>query len=586
MTEMTKITGSKLFTDTLTGYGVTHIFYVEAIIRPAMVEIADSGIKRIVTHSEKAAAYMADGYARISGRPGICMSQSVGAANLAAGLQDPYLGCSPVIAITGHRKPSSQHRNSYQEIVHHPLFEPVTKYNVDAINLEQLSVYLRQAFRESTTGKPRPVHLDVLGHEGTDICLLKEPVDIAVERQYSKYPAIRFEPDDVDISDAIQAIAEAERPVIVAGGGARSSLAGPDIVELAEMLSIPVATSVDGKGTIREDHPLSLGVVGTYSRWCANRSLSEADLVIFIGSQTGDQVTFDWQIPLPGTKIIQIDIDPSELGRNYPNTVGLLGDAKKTVRKLIRSMDDVPNFQRWARRTQGFVKAWQHENAPLLNSGALPMRPERLCKEISDNLPDNAILVSDTGYSAVWTANMIPITKPGQTYIRAAGSLGWGFPASLGAKCAAPERPVICFTGDGGFWYHISELETARRWNINTITIVNNNSGFGQSVLGIENAWSDRPGKKEEQYQFLDVNFARIASEIGCIGIRIESPDDLPGALQKALEADVPVVIDVVTDLHAKAAPPCLPNFDENTCPGCNMGCSRKTAKKKTEKSS
>jgi acetolactate synthase-1/2/3 large subunit len=555
MTSKTRISGSRLIADTLKGYGVTHIFYVEAIIRPAMVEIAESGIKRIVTHSEKSAAYMADGYARISGKPGICMAQSVGAANLAAGLQDPYLGCSPVIAITGHQKPSSQHRNAYQEIAHDPLFKPVTKYNVSAINLEQLSVYFRQAFREASSGKPRPVHLDVLGHEGTDICLLEESIDVSVDEQFSRCPAIRFEPDESDISKAVKAIAEAERPVIVAGGGVRNSAAGADIVELAEMLSIPVASSADGKGTIPEDHPLSVGVVGTYSRWCANRSVAEADLVIFIGSQTGDQVTFDWQLPMPGTKIIQIDIDPSELGRNYPNSVGLLGDAKKTVRKLIHSIDDVPDFQQWARRTNGFVKAWQRENHELLNSDAIPIRPERLCKEISEILPDNAILVSDTGYSAVWTATMIPITNPGQTYIRAAGSLGWGFPGSLGAKCAAPERPVICFTGDGGFWYHISELETARRWNINTITVVSNNSGFGQSVLGIENAWGDRSGKKEEQYKFRDVNFARIAEEIDCMGIRVENPDDLPAALQQALKADVPVVIDVVTDLHAKAAP-------------------------------
>jgi len=391
MTTETRITGSRLIADTLKGYGVTHIFYVEAIIRPAMVEIAGSGIKRILAHSEKSAAYMADGYARISGKPGICMAQSVGAANLAAGLQDPYLGCSPVIAITGHRKPSAQHRNSYQEVIHGPLYEPVTKYNVGAINLEQLSVYFRQAFRETSSGKPRPVHIDVLGHEGTDICLLEETVEVSVDEQYSQYPAIRFEPDDSDVLKAVKAITEAERPVIVAGGGVRSSSAAAELVEFAEKLSIPVATSADGKGTIPEDHPLSIGVVGTYSRWCANRSVSEADLVIFIGSQTGDQVTFDWQMPLPGTRIIQIDIDPSELGRNYANTVGLLGDAKRTVRKLIDSVEGVSGFEQWARRTNGFVKTWQHENEPLLNSDALPMRPERLCKEVSDILPVNYV---------------------------------------------------------------------------------------------------------------------------------------------------------------------------------------------------
>jgi acetolactate synthase-1/2/3 large subunit len=339
----------------------------------------------------------------------------------------------------------------------------------------------------------------------------------------------------------------------VAGGGARTSSAGPEIVELADALAIPVATSVNGKGLILDDHPLSVGVVGTYSQWCANRVISEADLVVFIGSHTGDQVTNNWTLPKPGTKVIQIDIDPAELGRNYPSAVGLLGDAKSTVRKLLDSVDATPKHHDWVQRVQGLVREWRDEFEPLRNSDAVPIRPERLCKELTDVLATDAILVSDTGYSAIWTATMVHLTHLEQTYLRAAGSLGWAFPAALGAKCALPERPVICFTGDGGFWCHLSELETARRWGINTITIVNNNHGFGQCVPGIIRAYGDRAGRPEEMYQFTEVSFAQLARDMGCFGIRIERPDEISGAIHKALASDLPAVVEVITDINAEA---------------------------------
>jgi acetolactate synthase-1/2/3 large subunit len=462
----TKMTGGRFIAETLKGYSVTHVFFVEAILRQALVEMEELGIHRVLTHSEKAAAYMADGYARISRRPGICMAQSVGAANLASGLQDPYLGLSPVIAMTGRKPPTAQYRHAYQEILHGPLFEPVTKYNVIVETLDQLPYILRQAFREATSGAPGPVHLDVTGFTGEVIAEAEAELEVLIEKPFTHCPSSRPEPEAELVREAIRSLLGAERPVIVAGGGATASSAGPDIVELAERLSIPIATSLNGKGTILENHPLSVGVVGSYSRWCANRVVSESDMVLFIGSHTGDQVTNGWTVPREGTPVIQIDIDPSELGRSYPNTVGLMGDAKITVRRLIECLPTHPktNKSRWAQRAQQWVKEWQDELEPFRNSDARPIRPERLCKELTEVLPSNGILVSDTGYSAIWTGTMVYLTHPGQTYIRCAGTLGWGFPASLGAKCAAPDRPVVCFTGDGGFWYHLSELETARRW--------------------------------------------------------------------------------------------------------------------------
>ena len=487
---MPVMTGGRFLAETLKGYGVTHAFFVPAIIRKAVVEMERVGIRRIVTHGEKAAAYMADGYARASHRPGLCMAQSVGAANLAAGLQDPYLALSPIIAITGHRKLLDQYRNSYQEIQHMASFEPVTKYGVVIDSVDQLPHLLRQAFREATSGAPGPAHLDFQGYSGELIVEAEADMEVIVEEPFSQVPALRTEPDLPAVRAAAAHLSQSQRPVIVCGGGVTASQAQTEVVELAEMLSIPVATSLNAKGTIPENHPLSVGVVGSYSRWCANRVVAEADLVLFVGSHTGSQVTLDWSIPPMGTPVIQIDIDPSELGRSYPTKAALLGDAKLTLRRLIEALEPSDSRAPWTDRAKQLVEEWHREAEPVLNSDASPIRPERICKEITDFLPPDALVVSDTGHSGIWTGTMIELTSPQQSYIRCAGSLGWGFPASLGAKCAAPDRPVVAFVGDGGFWYHIAELETALRYGINTVTVVNNNHSLNQEKRGMERAYA------------------------------------------------------------------------------------------------
>jgi acetolactate synthase I/II/III large subunit len=290
---MPKMTGAKFIAETFKGYGLTHVFFVPAVLWGALAEMKKLGIYRIGTHSEKAAAYMADGYARASHRPGVCMAQAVGAANLAAGLQDAYLGLSPVIAITGSRPSVQRYRHSYQEIDHTPLFTPVTKFNASVDTIEQLPFLLRQAFREATSGAPGPVHLDFQGTQGEVIGDRTSDLEVIVENPFTHYPPFRLEPETKLIKEAAKLISNSERPVIVAGGGVTASQAQKELVEFAEKLSIPVSTSLNGKGTILDNNPLAIGVVGSYSRWCANRIVSEADLVIFIGSRTGSQVTND-----------------------------------------------------------------------------------------------------------------------------------------------------------------------------------------------------------------------------------------------------------------------------------------------------
>jgi acetolactate synthase-1/2/3 large subunit len=391
-------------------------------------------------------------------------------------------------------------------------------------------------------------------------------LEVIIEERFAQVPPFRPGPDVVQVQRAAQLLRQSQRPVLIAGGGVTASQAHAEVVQLAEMLSMPVATSLNAKGTIREDHPLALGIPGTYSRRCANQIVSEADLVLFVGSHTGGQVTHFWQIPRPGTTVIQIDIDPAELGRNYPAEVALCGDAKVTLQRLVENLAPEETGRSgterraWAERAGQLVSQWRKELEPRFNSDAVPIRPERICAELAHQLPADAILVSDTGHSGIWTGTMIDLTQPNQRYLRCAGSLGWGLPAAMGVKCAAPERPVICFTGDGGFWYHMDELETAVRCNINTVTIVNNNHSLNQVRSGVNRVYADQPGNSDEMWVFQDLDLARVAESMGCLGIRVERPGSIQSALEQALAADRPVVVDVVSDIDIVAPLPVIPD--------------------------
>src|SRR5438105_13084744 len=331
---MARMTGAQVLAEMLQGYGVSHVFMVPAVLRRTFAEMEHrTKIKRVHTPGEKAAAYMADGYARASGRAGICMAQVVGALNLAAGLRDAWLAHSPVIAFTGGRDPKSKFRAVYQEVDDVPSFETVTKWNATVDAVERFPDMVRQAFRVAVSGAPGPVHLQFRGNEG-QIDLDEAEMEARWEAQFACVPPFRPAPDGESVAKALALLQLAERPVIVAGGGVRASQAATALVALAEMLQIPVATSLNGKDTISAGHPLSVGVVGTYSRESANRVVAAADLVCFVGTETGGMTTHFWAVPKPGTAAIQIDIEPEALGRHYPLKVGIHGDARLTLERM------------------------------------------------------------------------------------------------------------------------------------------------------------------------------------------------------------------------------------------------------------
>jgi acetolactate synthase I/II/III large subunit len=551
-----KMLGAECMADMLRDYGVTHVFHVPAVLRRSFVEMERrTGIKRLHVHGEKSAAYMADGYARASGRPGVCMAQVIGALNLAAGLRDAWLAHSPVIAMTGGREPRTKFRKVYQEVDDMPSFEPVTKFNATVDDVTRFPDMVRQAFRVAVSGTPGPVHLQFRGNEG-QVDAEEGVMEPLCEPQFSCVPPFRPEPDQASVLAALAVLQAAERPVIVAGGGVRASAAQAEVVALAEALQIPIATSLNGKDTIPGTHPLSAGVVGSYSRESANRVVGRADLVCFIGTEAGGMTTHFWAVPPIGTPAIQIDINPEVLGRNYPLLAAVNGDAKATLARMLAAADRASAGKRkgWIGETRAICAEWQEKYASLMASDAMPIRPERLCAELTRNVPDDAIVVVDTGHAGMWMGGMFDLTSPHQSYMRSAGHLGWAFPAGLGAKCACPERPVVTFTGDAGLWYHIGEIETAVRWQINAVTVVNNNGGGNQSKRGFDRVYGGTQTEGGRSlWTFNKTNFARIAEDMGALGIRVENASAFPAALAQALAAGRPAVIDVVTDIDALA---------------------------------
>lgn len=559
--EKKNYTGQKYLSLFLKDMGVSHIFYQEYSLNRFINSIEkEYGVKPILAHTELAVGYMADGYARSSGKPGICFCQSIGAANLAASMHDAWLGNSPVITMTGCKQGNLQQRNAYQESNHTAHFSGVTKYNVPLLDEQQFPHLIRQSFREATTGSPRPTHIELMGVGGEIWEAAEMQEEYFYDKTYSKYPAYRPEGNKEEVRKAASLINKAERPLIVSGRGVFYSDNENVLTKLAERASIPVITTPDGKTTIDNTHFLWAGVVGGYGMACANKAIENADLIIYIGSQVSDQTTFDYTLPSRKVQILQIDIEGNQIGKNYYNTIGVVGDAKTVMLQLLPLVFE-RDRSNWLEMVTGYVAKTLQEQKEL-EGRKMPggCNPARLCKELNIALPKDAILFSDTGWSAVWTSGSIR-TKIGQKYIRAAGSLGWSFPASLGAKCANPNRPVICFIGDGGFYYHAMEIETAVRNNLKTITIVNNNKMYAQCVDCVDEFFDpikDRQkiDKQKQLASFSSVNFARLAEVLGAKGIRVEKDDEIAFALENAFQSDVPVLIEVMTDWSARPLDP------------------------------
>jgi acetolactate synthase I/II/III large subunit len=530
------------------GYGVTHFFFVPVILPEALKQMSAIGITPVMCHGEKAAAYMADGYARVSGRVGVCGAQAIGSSNLAAGLRDPYMAWVPVVALSGVPGAATRHRNLYQDVDDHGAFEAVTKWNGHVPDDSRFPDLLRQAFRTAASAACRPVHLEIAGATGatTDSPAAAHG---GAEPRYGIAPSDRPQADPAAVAQALSVLAAARRPVVLAGNGVARSGAAAAVRAFAEKARVPVVMSLNGMATIPYRHSLYGGVVGQYGADGANRVLLEADVVLVLGSSLGSMTTRNWTLIPPDASIIQVDARGEEIGRNFPVRVPLVADLQAAVTQLTVGVSGTAP-QAWLDRVAQLRGEWRADIAGAESSAAVQIRPERLFAQVATEMADDGIIVGDTGHVGAWSARHIQL-RDGQSMVRAAGSLGWSLPASIGAKCALPDREVICLTGDAGFYYHIAELETARRYGVNVIVVVNNNRSMNQEAR----LWDEGNADQAKNWTFTDANFTDVARGFGCHAERVDDPADFAGALDKARASGLPAVIDVRTDPLVVAPP-------------------------------
>jgi acetolactate synthase-1/2/3 large subunit len=548
--DIRRMTGQQFLAETVRRSGSKAVFFVPTFLYPTLVELADDPIKRVLCHSEKAAAYMADGYAQATNTPTIVITQGgPGATNLFSGMADAWESHTPMLSLTPVIPTVRYHGNSYQEV--YTDFRTVTKYDAEVRTIDRFAEFLGKAYREMTTNAPRPVHLYVEG------AVEAQEFDFDfgyLDQRYFKYPAFRPKADESDVAEAVKRIRAAQRPTMVVGRGAIVSSAWDEITALAERLNVPVTTSLGGKGSIDEAHPLALGVSGSYRRPSTDQSLYDADLVLYIGSHQGGASTMMKQMPPAGVEVIHVDVNPAQPGYNYPNTLPLIGDAKAVVGQMVEAAGarDANLHSDWVSACQDQLRQWREKERDHTHGNATPIRPEQLAVELVNACPKDALFVADTGYSAGWGGAFMDLPA-GKNFLSCEGSLSWAFPAAVGAKAGSPERVVVAWIGDGGFWYHFGELETALRNGINVITVVMNNHALVFDTHLLQAFWS-ASHDVDMLSEFVDTDFAKIARDMGCFGVRVTDPRDIRKAVEDAINANKPAVIDVVID-HAAVAP-------------------------------
>lgn len=548
---MVQMKGAAAIAKTMAEHGVEHFFHVSGGMISLFVEMEDAGIDLVLARSEKAAAYMADGYSRISYKPGVCYGQAgPGAINLAAGISEAYWTCTPVIALTGSTSLSDLYKFQYQELDEMPFFEPTTKWNAQIYQANRAGEITRDALNIATSGNPGPVHINLHYNAANEMGEAPEP---RREEYARSYPNGRTHPNMDDLKKVADILASANRPLIIAGGGVIISRAWDEVVKLAEYMFIPVATTLSGKGTIPDDHPLSIGVAGRYSSSFANKIVEDTDVVFYIGSRAGGMATDNWTVPGQEATIIQLDIEPESIGRNYYPAARLICDAKTGVQDLLKVLKEMmkkPRKRKYLDTISNLKKEWRSEVASVMDSDAVPIKPHRIIKEIRQILGEQDILVADTGQMGAWTGVLYPIVAPGRTYIRAAGTLGWSLPAAIGAKFAAGDNKVLDVTGDGGVAYHISELETALRLDKPFVAVVFNNVTLGMLHYGFK--WRGG-GKALKSSDFIDVDYGKIAEAFNCYGQRVEKPGEIGEAIQNAFDSGKPAIVDVMIDRYELA---------------------------------
>ncbi len=544
------ISGAEAMLHMLQAHGVKHIFglcgdttlpFYDALHR------LDHGMSHILTRDERCAAYMADGYARVTGRVGVCEGPSGGGATyILPGVVEANESCIPILSITSDVAMTSRGRYPLTELDQESLFRPLTKYNGLIDLAQRLPNMVRGAFRAMTTGTPGATHL------GLPFDVQKAPVEEAeiwAQPEFAHYPAWRSGPDPQSVKSAVKALLASSRPVIICGGGI--VLAGAEAVlqEIAEKCNLIVATTVSGQGSLADGHPNHLGVVGSNGGVPATRAVvDEADLIVYIGCRAGSVTTERWRSPTRDTKIVHIDSDPMAISANYKTDVAVVSDARLALESLCRELEQPQNAAvdfGGAGRVASALKIKFDAFHVLAASNDQPIKPERTVAELNKLLPPDAIIVADPGTPCPYFSAFYQTPLAGRYFIsnRAHGALGYSLSAAIGAQFGRPDAKVIAAMGDGSFGFTVGELETVTRYNLPITFIVFSNGVYGWIKAGQKSGF-------EKRYYSVDFNrtdHAAVAESFGVRSWRVEDPAELAGVLKQAIEFDGPTLVDIIS---------------------------------------
>lgn len=554
---------AQVLLEMLKGYEVRHVFGLPGETTLPWYDTWQGfgGVEHVLTRDERSSAFMADAYAKVAGKPGVCESPSVGSTHIIPGMAESLKGANPVIAFTSDIPLHMESRNMLTGLNQTALFSGITKATFTLTHPDEVPHVIRRAFRIATTGKPGPVHVrvpaDILGREAVD-------PNLAVQEEFVRVPGPRTVADLKAVDRALGILEKARKPVIVCGQGALASQACGPLQALAERYGIPVGTTINGKGAFDETHPLSLGVTGARggTRYSNGRVL-EADCIFFIGCSTDSAGTDGWKIPMPGSgqALIHLDIAGEELGNNYPDALPLMGDAKATLEAMLdrgRPFDTGLAASR-AQENRSARETFMAGLAPCLSREGTPVHPMRFVGELQKALPENALVVADPGISAVYASAFLKLKGPGRKWICnfAVGALGYGMPAGIGASYAH-DGPVVVLTGDGSFGFTAGELETLRRSGRDVKVVLFNNECFGW--IRATSRFSGGSGRFATDFSCTD--YPAVARGFGVEALRVEESSALAPALEGMFQSRGPVFMELPVMPEDEQVPP-VPEWAE-----------------------
>jgi len=557
---MTTLTGAEAAVRMLQRHGVKYIFglcgdtslpFYDALAR------LDHGMEHILTRDERSAGYMADAYARVTGKVGVCEGPSGGGATyILPGVIEANESSIALLSITSDVPVTARGRYPLTEVDQKALFAPLTKWNAVADHVTQIPHLFRTAFRAMTTGRPGAAHI------GLPYDLQKQALDadlIWAQAEHARFPAFRTAPDPDLVAAAAEVILAAKSPAFIVGGGVISSGACAELARLAELLDAPVASTISGHGAIADNHPLAVGVVGANGGTDQTReAIAAADCVIFVGCRAGSTSTEHGEVPDRRTSIVHIDVDPMVVGANYRIEAGLVGDAGLCLAALgaeiARRLGGKPRRGQSVVRLKGLKQAKRAAFERLAQSTERPIRPERVLAALQAALPRDSIVVADPGTPCPYVSGYFELDDPGRRLItnRAHGALGFSLPAAVGAAYAAPSAKVVALMGDGSFGFAVGELETLVRKQLPITLIVFSNASFGW----IKASQKDGYGERYFSVDFTRTDHARIAEAYGLKAWRVEDPADVASAIRAAITHDGPSLVDVISQPLEESAVP------------------------------